>query len=552
MKTSYVIIAVILSVLVFNISRISGEDLSSDLSSAIRNKDEFKIKEAVKKLSDLNNEKGIKAILDNASKMPQDDRDYWLVLDGLQAFTSEEALNALYEFIIANKGKPIGSAVVTVIKDNHSPAMVNIMVKILEKGSEEQQRTVLENLSDNKIKPAVAALINFLKSPVCEKNEDLKKLTIEKIQIMLGQSVGQTAESIQEWWSKHQNDDEQALFNQQQVETVDSNTGTAADGYAKIDRIRKIPKDKIIVVLSDCKGCENIGKKPPEWDHNFDHVEFVLDRMKIPHTVVKKSDFDKEDYKLDDKWVVIFNCNYIRKHCVCPSCKLSNDRGGLRSGTCAPGCTQHTYVSNMLSDKGVAKVKQFVANGGYLFSEDWILEEILERGFKGIISHRNYYLKERHVNILPAPGAITHPYLKGVFERPHKSEPNANEQKPEGPTISVKRLKIGEGKWKIDKDSPDIRIDKPNEVTILITAPKLKATEKDSGAVAVTFSYGKGGVIARVSGANGDPYASSKRTGGQVLHVLSHFGHQEDPTDEFALQNLILNFINESAEKHFK
>jgi hypothetical protein len=549
MKASYVGL-VIIGILLVGINYISGEDLSSELSSAIQNQDTDKVREAVRKISGLNNEKGIKIILDTASKIRNDDEAYWPVLLGLQHFTDEVALNTLCDFIISKKAEDIGNNALVAIKDNNSPTVVNMLINVLEKGSAQQQRTIVEqNLSGSKTRLKASTLINFLKSPACEKNSDLRKLTIDELQLMLGQSIGQTTESINQWWEKHKNDEESVLFNKGQA-TITTDSGTVADGYVKIERIRKSPKDKIIVVISDCKGCESIGKKPPDWDHNFDHIEFILDRMNIPHTVIKKSDFDKEDYKLNDKWVVIFNCNYIIKHCICPTCKLSNDRGGLRSGSCAPGCTQHTYTTNMLSEKGVTKVKEFVANGGYLFSEDWILVEVLERAFKGIISKRVYYTKEKKVTILPGPSAITHPYLKGVFDKPHKSEVVENEQKQGEQTVSMKKIKIGEGKWKIDKDSPDIRIDKPSDVTVLMVAPKLKATDKDSGAVAVTFSYGKGGTVARISGGNEDPYASSKRVGGQVLHVLSHFGHQEDPTDEFALQNMILNFITEAVEKH--
>ena len=38
-------------------------------------------------------------------------------------------------------------------------------------------------------------------------------------------------------------------------------------------------------------------------------------------------------------------------------------------------------------------------------------------------------------------------------------------------------------------------------------------------------------------------------TGGRVLYVLSHFGKQESNEDEYALQNLLINFLVEAADR---
>ncbi len=40
------------------------------------------------------------------------------------------------------------------------------------------------------------------------------------------------------------------------------------------------------------------------------------------------------------------------------------------------------------------------------------------------------------------------------------------------------------------------------------------------------------------------------KAGGAVLHVLSHFGKQKTQDDEFALQNLLLNFILEAHTRY--
>jgi len=433
---------------------------------------------------------------------------------------------------------------------------VKLLSRILEKGSSGQKLLALDHLSEVKIKSAVGTLVEFLK----QSDNELRKRAIECLQALVGKSPGQSVESVERWWKEHQNDDEKDLFAPSTDSATGVETGTAADHldsvrYVVFDRLRRLPKDKIIVISSDCKGCEDTAKKmPPEWDHNFDHIERILERMQIPHVVVKKSAFDTESFKLDDKVAVIMNCNQFQEHCVCPTCQASNQAGGWRLVTCT-GCEKHIPWQNMMSQKGVNKIKDFVANGGYFFSEDAVLEEVLVRIYKDIIGFSKRYSGEKNVTILPAPGNTTHPYLKGVFEKPAAGKGHPGEPPADGDgdgTLAVKKreLTVGEGKWKIDDQSPDIKINKPQDVTILMVSSDLKTSDKDSGAVAITFSCGKTGLVPRLTGGDSDNYSLQKKTGGQVMHVLSHFGHQQQATDEFVLQNLILNFLMEAAERY--
>jgi hypothetical protein len=113
-----------------------------------------------------------------------------------------------------------------------------------------------------------------------------------------------------------------------------------------------------------------------------------------------------------------------------------------------------------------------------------------------------------------------------------------------------KELKVGSGKWHIDKDSPDIKILKPADVTVLMVAPALRDDKggKESDVVAFTFAYGGGGgnQAAKITSDTNIPQIKS---GGRVLHVLSHFGKQKNAADEFVLQNLLLNFLIEVQER---
>lgn len=534
---------------IIGINVIQAEDdlveAESDLATAFEMKTIKKIKAAVTQIASFNNEKAIRILINKLSRVVPDDYEcYWGVISGFVAFTDAKALEALTDFIISNKSKAIGKDVLFSLKTNHSPEIVKLLSKILQKSVRDQQVLALDHLSILKSKLAVKALIDFLQQPVCKKDKDLYDRAVTSIHALVGNSVGQTVETLNKWWSEHQNDDVTTLF--PETTKAITGTGTAVDDmdYVRInrfDRLKMLPKDKIIVVVADCKdGCEKSGRLTPEivYDrHNFDHIEKILAKMGIPHTAVKKSEFDTEAYNLDERIAILFNCNMSSEHCACPTCRVDPAKAsGARRGSCT-GCDKHIRYSNKLSDKAIEKIKNFVVNGGYIFTEDWELTEVLEPAFNVVSAGQ--YLDEKYVTIFPGPGSTTHPYLRGVFERPATKKEGDKENVNTAPQT-----------WKIDASSPAIKISNSKDVTVLIISPELKENDKDSGVVAVTFGYSRSGVVAPVTGGDNELDALKKKVGGQVLHVLSHFGKQLNATDEFTLQNLILNYLMEAADRY--
>ena len=114
---------------------------------------------------------------------------------------------------------------------------------------------------------------------------------------------------------------------------------------------------------------------------------------------------------------------------------------------------------------------------------------------------------------------------------------------PSGETKSVKPGELSlDSEWQIDNQSPNIKIDNKQDVVILIISPQLAKMYKDEGAVAVTFRVVDPAI--RTTGGKDSNYLP----GGRVLHVMSHFGHQRSKVSEFALQNLLVNFLEELAK----
>ena len=102
--------------------------------------------------------------------------------------------------------------------------------------------------------------------------------------------------------------------------------------------------------------------------------------------------------------------------------------------------------------------------------------------------------------------------------------------------------------WVIDDDSPLIDVINPSAVTLLMTSEELK---KDGGANgdAVALTFMPAAPASEKFAADGHP---EKLVGGRVLHILSHFGKQNEKSDEFALQNLLLNFLMEGQRRNPK
>jgi len=227
-----------------------------------------------------------------------------------------------------------------------------------------------------------------------------------------------------------------------------------------------LPADKIIVVRND-ECDENIKKAGGKaydgsalFDGNFDHIQDVLTTLNIPHTLIGKSELDKDTYSLDDKWILIFNSNFFFEHCCNPEHLKLAPNLISRVDVC-PGPNNHQVHSTKLSDKAIKKIRHFVEEGGYLFTEHMNIQEIIERAFKKVIVHTRF-LRGKLVKIQPASGQEQNPYLKYVFNTPYgwdlKSVPSVQ--------------------WKIDDESPNIRIINKDKVTVLIVSPELAMSQR--------------------------------------------------------------------------
>ncbi|MEZ0227190.1 MAG: HEAT repeat domain-containing protein [Planctomycetota bacterium] len=230
-----------------------------------------------------------------------------------------------------------------------------------------------------------------------------------------------------------------------------------------------------------------------------DTVQDVLKAIGIKHTVVPKDKF--AETKLDPKSILIVNCD----------------------GNGHPA----------FDEAQLARIREFVDKGGYLFTSDWELVFTIEKAFPGSIAKGGESSKnskdDYKVDIKPQDGK--HPLLRDVF-----------------PLTTWDASQLS---WKMDGKSFLIKL-LSSDVSVLIESNELKKRFPETPAVAVTFWW-KNGKVVKAPKPGGDAKSHTQAaTGGCVLHVLSHFKHQKDKDsgDKFALQQLLLNFFLEKQAQN--
>ena len=293
-------------------------------------------------------------------------------------------------------------------------------------------------------------------------------------------------------------------------------------------------------------------------DSNFDHIEDMLSKLKIPHDVVERPRLEDKKFSLRQYAAIFINCAQINELCQNPD---HNNGGAYVEGKRANKCVgpgAHDPQQCILGPQGIKKLETWTEAGGFLFTEDWVLVELLEPLWSKFIA-KGSGLEGFNVGIRPSRGFTAHSFLRGVFVPPPKIDWTYDEEEEEvdddapkydptveddendivvsggrtgvaprgpdepGPEVIVEPdIELIRHEWKIDKDSPSLNI-RSKKVEVLIVSPELGKQTGGDDAVAVTFPVKKG----------------------RVLHVLSHFGKQSSSHNEATLENVLINFLIE-------
>ncbi|HKS16577.1 MAG TPA: hypothetical protein VJU16_04640, partial [Planctomycetota bacterium] len=450
--------------------------------------------------------------------------------------------------ILANKSSPVARDLVAALHGNYTAGCEGALATILREGSADLQVLAVEHMMDVGQKASVEAVIEALKKGTA--GPELTRRLFRVLNVLCVETYGETLSNWEGWWTANKHKD-WSLLKAKPRGASGGGTGTVCDdlGKHRDAEYEKLKTGKVLVIGAK-EGCKC------KQGHDLDSIERIAERMRLTVEYVNKIDFSKATWtlaKLDEYVAILCNCTHLETHCTCPKCR--NKGGGeagnrlVRCPTCDCGHPSAKYV---MENAGLDKIRKYVDAGGYLFTEDWALREILAERFKEFVGVGEFIRSDLEVNIFPKPGAGSHPYLRNIFSR----------LKPKKKGYSDKGGTVAEGPespdferidhtWKIDKDSPVIKITGGAKVTVLIYSKDVAAAGKGSDAVAITF------VVAPKAGGGMDPVATgapieqdrTKMSGGRVLHVMSHFGKQKSQTDEYTIQNLLLNFLIEASER---
>jgi hypothetical protein len=158
-----------------------------------------------------------------------------------------------------------------------------------------------------------------------------------------------------------------------------------------------------------------------------------------------------------------------------------------------------------LGPESAAKVRDFVASGGYLCTTDWGLENVLVPAFPGVLEA----VRRKGREVVTVEEVV--PFTVSA---------------PGHPLVRALQAAAEDGTWWLEDQSHPIRVVDRRRAVVLAESPELR-DRYGSAVLAVTFEWGHG----------------------RVLHLLGHAWQKEgNLKGTFALQRILVNFLLDRAQ----
>jgi hypothetical protein len=519
----------------------SGVDKSTQkrLKRAVAKNDHGQVKKLVKALQKRGGEDNQKLILSVLAAVPSDAENiYWTLIEAACTFKDKAALTALGEYILKKPKAPQVHDLVYALGKSQSRRVIHALSPIALKGPDALRDLAVCKIGKVYTKESVDLLIRILK-----KEEESYKDAMAQSKLihvvnhmliaMTGHRIQPSSINWEGWWAVNR-EKTKVRPRKKGDRAKKGSTGTVIDDLEDPKEAEEYFGEagplSVVVLSAKYKNSRDKGIKLKRDDYNNDHIEDVLDRMKIPHTVVRRQKFDKFDLRRTG--VLVINCTQFHKQCVCETCSPGQGRNN-RLGPCT-GCSKHVEWSARLSAKNIKKIEKFVERGGFLFGQDWVIKEVVEKAFPAYIKAGTVIRAAElgEADVVPARGMSTHPYLRGTYEAV-EIRGRKKKKKRRRPSFRFR--------WKIDDESWAFDILNESKVLTLLKSGRLEDHTEGQGAVALAFRPGGSKKSIGRSNKAGNP--------GVVLMVLSHFGKQDSQRDEFALQSVLYNFLIDSRRQ---
>ncbi|MCX7703309.1 MAG: HEAT repeat domain-containing protein [Planctomycetota bacterium] len=301
----------------------------SQLAKAVTEKNKEKIEEALVEIVAEGGAKAVGAILDVLMQVPQKEADiYWQLVSSLSAFTDEDAMAEIGNLIVKYASSPLGKDILFVLQRNRTTATVSALRKVVsaEVATPEMRRLAVEILGNIRCVDSVDVLIEALERT----RDSVKQDIIEVLTLLTGARLGDNPRGWKEWWSK------QRPYGMPKVDSERKSeegkglgkgmTGTAVDELDDVRRERYFGLEQLkFPVLVIAAKCTEGRHKDQHHDLCFDHIEHVLDRMKIPNKVVLRiplsGNLETDIPDIPKGTIAIcINCTQMHQFCVCPFC----------------------------------------------------------------------------------------------------------------------------------------------------------------------------------------------------------------------------------------
>jgi hypothetical protein len=449
-------------------SQVTGEFQSATAGSSVP-----KFSAAVENVAKDNSLRAAKLLLGGLSTKRVE--AYWILIAGLGKITSTDGVGEIERVLRAKGDAAVKRDLLMSLELNPSEAANAVLVRVVAEGTPDLQVTAIDELVRRGVRESIPSLLKLLALEKKKGLGELARSARKGLVNLTGQDQG-SAEAWTAWWERNKDS-----FSVGEPATGDVDTVAATIKRNRVldyEELKKGKKEDVLVLLGD-----------------YDGVQDVVDALKIPNSVCTREAFGRQD---------LSRCKALIVNCT-------------------------NYKGAKLKKGDLEKIRDFVSGGGYLFTSDWGLADVVEEAFPGYIQ-RGGEIAEMNTPIFPKKGSAVHPFLREVFS------------KPQGDRLMERKI---DHAWQIDAQSYAVSYD-ASKVVVLIEAPELQASGQPS-AVAVAFTVGAGAASSVASGGVYEDLPQQK--GGKVLHVLSHFSKQKNKHDGYTLQNMLLNFLIEAKDR---
>ena len=575
----------------------SYKEMRKLIKQAMLANDEEGLLQVLRKIGALPGREPVQAVLESAKSIQSKDENfYWFLLNGAAGFRSGGACSAIGDFVVEHRKSNISRDLMNMLQQQKRKPKYfgRIVRRVLEFCEPELQLMALDLSAQIPVRRTVDVLMKHLERAEnggTKFDPEVKKRLIFALEALTKQRFGDSWPNWSGWWSANREKGLKVL--RYEADTSDNTTGVVQP----IDPIRarefgleEIPPGKVLVIKA---GVDKRGR-----DVNYDAIEDVLERLGVKTTVVERDRFANFDIRGFS--AIFINCCQINPYCQSPGHQGGGAVGnrlnqclgpdphdtahhGFYCGAANPAADRARHPGCSRENPALLKLRKFVKAGGYLFTEDWVLVEVVNPMWPKFVEPGSklrdktgqdgaYVGNSGFVTVRAARGQSSNPLLRGVFVPPldvddfdfddvseddfgddgndwlgededavakllEKYDPTVEDDSedergggrtgvdpdsvPDPEEVEPPDIDRVVHRWKIDDESRSIKV-KSKKVRILMESPELKKVSGDR-AVAIAFQYGRG----------------------RVLHVLSHFGKQQSVKDQATIENLLVNWLME-------